>query len=281
LFLLIFVLIEFAKLIFQNHFGLISPNSTPFKENNWTAMFQQFFLIQSIGPTGNARTFNGPAWSISVEFYTYFIFSFIQLIAARFKSILIFVLFLVSFFLFLIKFPAGFDELLSCITGFLLGCLTAILTRHVKFKVKPGAIMISAGLIFIFLAFWTDHRQWALIYFLSSFLILTIVLSENGLMRRILNLKLLTWLGAISYSIYMSHAFVIWVVNQVLRVALKRQEVIVSGASTPQLSITEAFFACVVTVLLVLIVSNFTYIFIEKPFRERSRRFVSGIGVQG
>jgi peptidoglycan/LPS O-acetylase OafA/YrhL len=71
----------------------------------------------------------------------------------------------------------------------------------------------------------------------------------------------------------MSHSAILWVVNQVIRVVLKKPELVVGGISTPQLSQLEALFACVVVASVVLIVSAFVYNFIEKPMREKSRRF--------
>lgn len=73
-FLIAFIFIEIAKYIAQSKLGIASPNTQPFRENNLTAIFQQIFLVQAIGSTHNATTFNAPAWSISVEFYTYLIF---------------------------------------------------------------------------------------------------------------------------------------------------------------------------------------------------------------
>jgi peptidoglycan/LPS O-acetylase OafA/YrhL len=35
---------------------------------------QQLLMIQALGFTGDATTFNGPSWSISTEFYTYLVF---------------------------------------------------------------------------------------------------------------------------------------------------------------------------------------------------------------
>ncbi|WP_457832877.1 acyltransferase family protein, partial [Staphylococcus aureus] len=73
LFLLVYVLFEVAKYVGQARLGIVSPNSQPFRENSVTALVQQIFLVQAIGPSGHPTSFNTPAWSISVEFYTYLI----------------------------------------------------------------------------------------------------------------------------------------------------------------------------------------------------------------
>ena len=56
-----------------------------FKESGWRAFIEQIFLVQALGPTGNALTFNAAAWSISVEFYTYLVFGLTVLFAGRLK----------------------------------------------------------------------------------------------------------------------------------------------------------------------------------------------------
>ena len=89
-FLIIYIFIEVAKYLVQLKFEISSPNSQPFIENNLMALFQQIFLIQAIGPTGNSLTFNGPAWSISVEFFTYLMFGVITLLFHKNKVIFFF-----------------------------------------------------------------------------------------------------------------------------------------------------------------------------------------------
>jgi peptidoglycan/LPS O-acetylase OafA/YrhL len=85
-FLVAFIFIEIAKYIAQSKLGITSLGVQPFEKNNLTAFIQQLFLIQAIGPTGNTTTFNGPAWSISVEFYTYLIFGICVLFASKKKD---------------------------------------------------------------------------------------------------------------------------------------------------------------------------------------------------
>ena len=54
--------------------------ATPFLQTNWTALSEQLLLIQAIGPNDSREFFNPQAWSISVEFYAYFLFGLIAYI---------------------------------------------------------------------------------------------------------------------------------------------------------------------------------------------------------
>ncbi|MGC8000490.1 hypothetical protein ACP3XN_24165, partial [Salmonella enterica] len=88
-----------------------------------------------------------------------------------------------------------------------------------------------------------SERYDAVIYLLSALLIASVVAVKDGYLNRLLNLKVLTWLGAVSYSVYMSHVAVIWVLSQVMRVVLKKPEAMIGERSTPQLSVVEVIIA--------------------------------------
>lgn len=272
-FLVAFIFIEIAKYIAQSKLGIASPNTQPFRENNLTAIFQQIFLVQAIGPTHNAITFNGPAWSISVEFYTYLIFGMSILFVATKKDLLFSLIAIVSLVLLVSQTTFGFNDLFRCLAGFFIGCLTALVTKAQKTNIpKYASLLVLASIVF-FLQLKTTKQYDVAIYFLTAALIATLVLSKNGYLNYVLNLKVLTWLGSISYAVYMSHFAILWVINQVIRVILKKPEILISEKYTPQLSNIETLIACVLLTLIVLSVSAFVYRFIEKPMREKSRRY--------
>jgi peptidoglycan/LPS O-acetylase OafA/YrhL len=273
LFLLIFLLIEIAKYVTQSKFGIVSPNSQPFKESSFTALIQHIFLVQAIGPTGNHNTFNVPSWSISVEFYTYLIFGGIVLLGRKGYRDLIFLIIAIASVVMLASAATfGFEDLLNGLAGFFVGCLTAVIVQNMTLKVSRVLSLILFLAIVAFLQIKTSKTYDVAIYFLTAGLIGALVLQKNGLLNSVLRLNILTWLGAISYSLYMSHAAVEWVANQIFRVILKVPEVIAaSGRSIPQLSGYSAFLGVSFIVILSLVVSSLVYKFVEKPFRERSR----------
>lgn len=271
LFLLIFLGIEFAKYIASKKFGIYSPNSIPFEKSNLEAFIKNIFLISSVLPN-QQFTYNEPSWSISVEFYTYLIFGISMLFIKKKHIILFIVLSSVSLFLLITEKTYGFYWLLRCFVGFFIGCLTAKLTKNLKLDLPKFYSLIFFFVIVGFIQFKTTNDYDFLVFFFSSALIITVVISPNGILNKILKFKFLTSLGAISYSVYMSHAAVIWVVNQIIRVVVKKTESIsANGQSIPQLSQLENFFACLSVIVITLIVSTLTYYFIEKPMREKSR----------
>jgi peptidoglycan/LPS O-acetylase OafA/YrhL len=275
LFLLIFLLIEVAKYVAQFEFDIVSPNSQPFRENNFTALIQHIFLIQAIGPAGRPVTFNIPAWSISVEFYTYLMFGCVVLLSRKGYQYLVFSLIAIASVVLLVSAAGfGFEDMLRGLAGFFIGCLTAVAVKNLTLKVSRFASALLFLAIIAFLQFKPHKAYDVTIYFLTAGLIGALVLQKNGLLNSVLRLKIFVWLGSISYSLYMSHEAVEWIANQIFRVVLKAPEIIApSGRSIPQLSGLSAILGVSFIVILSFLVSSLVYKFVEKPWRERSREF--------
>jgi peptidoglycan/LPS O-acetylase OafA/YrhL len=127
--------LEVAKYIATIKLGVQDIRSTPFAQNNLIALSQQIFLSQGIGPTGKALTFNIPAWSISVEFYTYLIFGLAILLFRQQKKYIFFIVAFVSIALLATQNTYGFENLLRCLGGFFIGCLTVSVIKKIK-KIK-------------------------------------------------------------------------------------------------------------------------------------------------
>ncbi|MFC5455921.1 acyltransferase family protein [Prosthecobacter fluviatilis] len=272
LFLGVYLLIELLKYYAQVRLGFSSAHNQPFKENNLTAFVQQLLLLQAIGPTGNSLTFNWPAWSISVEFYTYLIFGVVICFFKQVKAYLFSGFVVVSLAMLSTQITFGFDDLARCLAGFFLGCLTAIFVEKKKLML-PGYVPLFFFIAVVAFVIHVPPRPFHLLFFfLSAALIGSLVMSQGGVLKSVLQARPLTALGAISYSMYMSHTAIIWGLNQMIRLGLRRSEV--NGA--PQLSMCEAVIALMLTVLLTIFVASLVYRWVEKPWREKSRRFVFG-----
>jgi peptidoglycan/LPS O-acetylase OafA/YrhL len=271
LFLAVFVAIEMSKYFAQSRFGLAMPNSAPFRESGWSAFVEQIFLVQAMGPTGNALTFNSAAWSISVEFYTYLLFGLTVLLAGRMKHLVFLIFACAAAALLIAKATFGSTDLVRCIAGFFTGCLTAVVLRRLTFRLHPAWSVLTFAALAAFLALRTDSNFNSLTYILTAVLIVSLNASQGGWLHSLLKLRFLTWLGTISYSIYMSHTAVIWAINQVFRVALKRPVLFLDDRMTPQLPLLAAGASYLLVILCVLAVSHWTYKRVEDPLRRKSR----------
>jgi len=273
LFLFVFLGIEITKYIASTCLGINSPNSIPFQTNNFSAFLKNIFFISSVLPN-QPHTYNSPAWSVSAEFYTYLVFAASILFIKKNTTFFFTTLSFISLLMLTTENTFGFESILSCFAGFFIGCLTAKFTKDLNQNIPSYYSVIVFLSIACFLQFKTAKEFDHLIYFLTAALIVSLIFSKNGILKTILKLNFLTWLGTISYSVYMSHSAIEWIANQVIRVLLKKPEIIgIYGISIPQLSELETLLACVVVALVVLTVSGFLYKFIEKPMREKSRQF--------
>jgi peptidoglycan/LPS O-acetylase OafA/YrhL len=273
-FLLFYILIELAKYIAQLKFNIISPNSQPFRENNIYAIVQHLFLVQALISTNNSMSFNLPAWSISVEFYTYLLFGLIILKFRNYKNIIFFGFFLTSFLLILTSNAHKFYMLISCFCGFFLGCLTCFLKDKINIIIPKFISFFLFIIIILFLIINKNNHFNLAIYFFSAILIFTLVRQKEGILNIIFKLKFLKWIGKLSYSIYMSHFSIIWFFNQFIRVQLKKEEIITNlGYMTPQLNIFETLIAIVILFCVVIFISNLVFKFIENPLRHKLRKY--------
>lgn len=274
LFLLVFLGFEFAKYVVAQKFGINSPNSTPFGNNDLAAFIKNIFLIQAILPY-QTLTFNNPAWSISTEFYTYLLFAILVLTTGRFKVIAFGVIAVAAIGLLGLDQTYGMTATLRCLAGFFLGCLTAYFVDRYTFTVPRLTLAFMAIALIAFLHF-KEVKTWDTVVFaLTIGLVLGIVNSPDTFAKKVLRIPLFVWFGKISYSVYMAHLAVIWVVIQFIRVVVKKPEFIgPNGKSLSQLSALETCLTLGVIFGGVLLLSYLVYRFVEAPMRLKSRAYV-------
>lgn len=277
LFLLAFLAIEFGKLMAERRLGMVSPNNPAFTISSPQAFVAHLLLVQALWNSGWEHAFNTPSWSISVEFYTYLLFGLLMLAFPRRRGMACAGMALAA--LLLAQTPVGgvIPNWLRCCFGFFLGCCVAELVRARagRERLPAGAATVALATMLVFLQFKPKtHELDPLVAVLTAVLIYAIMRGEDGWLRRLLRRPALERLGELSYSVYMSHACVIWFASQVFRVALHRPTAMVDGRQIPQLSIPETLLAWAAIIAVVLVVSALTYRYVEQPLRRASRRVV-------
>jgi peptidoglycan/LPS O-acetylase OafA/YrhL len=276
LFLLLAVLTAASSWIAANTFGLTLPGGSAFKDATLASFTEQLLLVHSLGFFTIAHPFNLPSWSISVEFYTYLVFGIMCLISHYVLRLSTFMA-LSGAALALLAFGGAnignFSEILQCLAGYFLGCLVASFTKGHAEALPRGSTLVALAAMALFLGMRTDPRFDVAIFFLSAALIVAVVCSRDDFAKAILRHPWLKFLGLISYSIYMSHTFVLWVCNQFVRVVLRRPEATVEGISTPQLSLPGALLWYAIAVAGTILLSAWVFKYVEDPFRLKSKDF--------
>lgn len=211
---LVFIFLEAGKLLSYKYAGF-EFNNLPFTgANSPSEIIPNLLLIQSWTPYTEALSFNHPSWSISIEFYLY---------AILFSSILLFdkyraqawVIFSVTAFSLIaidIKIPTG--SVLSGLSCFFGGAITYIIFNKIKnLKISFFLASLLEALFFIAIILsiqiGVDNEQ--IVLPVLFFITIIIFGFEKGFISAILKLEPFQYMGKLSYSIYMIHAAVLFV----------------------------------------------------------------------
>jgi len=200
--------------------GEVLPFS-PGAQEGWLSLFTNLALLHSMG-IHDSLSFNFPSWTISVEFFTYFVFMAMMLWAPPKKSwhfaLMAGMIGLIYFGLSRIKpnmditYDFGF---LRCMGGFFTGVLTAwvynnlLQRRAVSGQVLPVGLIsvIEALTVFIsllFVIYCTGKDQFFVAPILFFFVL--VFAFDGGYISHFMSLPVFRYLAKISYSVYMTHA---------------------------------------------------------------------------
>lgn len=275
LFLLPYPAFELAKYALIQCCGADIQLTSKFDQAYFTALVQHLLLIQAIGPAGQFQIFNGPSWSISVEFYTYLIFALAVLWLGRWKYHGFAAIAALALVLILTGQTFGFDLLLRSLAGFFIGCLTALAASQLRLALPALLSLLPLLALAAYLQLKPVGTYDSAIFLLTAALLLSLALRRDGLLNRILQHRLLVWLGTLSYAIYMSHTPVTWFLQVIVRRLFGKIVFAVQGDPfATQMSLPEIQIMMLATIALTLLVSWLAHILIERPIRAWSRRLV-------
>ena len=280
--LLVFLFLEFTKFIFSTYFG-ISGTNIPFSENNGIAFFANLFFFQSFNTFQDA-TFNGPSWSISVEFFTYIFFA-VSIIMFKnkinlYKYFSLIVIITSSYFLY---FEIGHLSvthdfgLIRCLFGFFSGIIIFYLyNSSLNFYSRIKNInyftwtIIELFTIFflIYSLSWKDEvNRLDFISFALFFIIIYLFIFSKGLVSKLLNYRLFTYLGKISFSIYMVHYFYSILLNNFLKIYYKAPFILDKWGGYVEINPMVGNIYLIFYLIIVIISAHYTYEFIEQRYR--------------
>src|SRR5689334_5647149 len=282
------VAIEFSHLAIQHWHPVVGEHAAFTFSRSPFAVLTNLFLVQALG-FHPFDTWNGPAWSISVEFCTYLVFAALcaivpkqpQRMLASLVLALAAVAVLVSFS------DYGMREtfrwaLPRCIFGFFLGTLIYEAWRRGATKRVAGTWLEVAAIILV-VAFVTYVPGHAALEYLAPPLFCFVVLvfsDDDGLFSRLLAMRAPAALGRWSYSIYMVHTLVLVVFFSAARVAelsfdvhwLSRLPNGEAAVASQGAFVTLALSVAYLTVVVAL--AALTWRFIEQPGQRFFGNFV-------
>jgi len=211
------VLLELVHLAFQHLHpvpddpGAFGPGRSIF------GLLTNLLLVQDFG-LHNELTWNGPAWSISAEFYTYLVFAIVcVLVPSRNVRVSVAALLILSSVVLLLHVsPHGMREtfqwgFVRCLFGFFTGTLSYEIWRTGRTQWLAGSAFeffaATASIAFVCLV--PGHAQME--YFATPVFALAVLVfaQEGGAISKAMISRPVAALGRWSYSIYIVHTLVI------------------------------------------------------------------------
>ncbi|WP_137808125.1 acyltransferase [Pseudomonas sp. G(2018)] len=229
-------------------------------------------LLQSWTYLTNPLSFNFPSWSISIEYYTYMIFAVILSIAFGVRTWVWAAMVCVSLALMYAGNTFFTIESLRGLAYFFTGCLAYVV--YLKLP-HPGqarswlltaleVLAVAAALVFVV----SDFAAKALLASPLFGVIVVIFAFDGGAVSRLLGKRFFGFLGKLSYSIYLTHAAILFCVVSAFMVAKKVLGVDIAPMidGNRYLDTGDALLNNIIALLvvgLVVLLSMFTYRYVE------------------
>lgn len=278
--LLVFFIFELGKLAAYKFAGF-TFNNLPFTGSSSLSEFiPNLILIHAWTPLTDHLSFNYPSWSISIEFYLYFIFYFTIISFKNSKFIVWAGISLLAMYLsysdsdFLVR---AVLRGLSCFFG---GAVSYVIFNKIcglNINKKTGTIaefLVIAAVVAITSS--EHHDNPVLITILFAISVITFSF-ESGLISTLLKLSFFQLLGKLSYSIYMTHAAILFFLTSIAMVLQKisgmNLTIMVDGTRYLNFGnnlLNNSIIVLIVT--LVVLVSLLTYKFIEIPGQKLNKK---------
>ncbi|GAB2816537.1 acyltransferase family protein [Ferruginibacter profundus] len=244
------------------------------------AILSNLFLLHSF-PVNKELTWNVPSWSISAEWWTYMLFPFFCLLLCKSRKpgIVIMLSGIVLLYTAILYFIPrhGADEpgynlghnldvnfdygFLRSIAGFMTGMLLYLLYSISRVRKMFSSDMLCGS--YVALLLFAMHIGMEDIFFVPAYAILILLLTCNtGKISAGFNNRLFTFLGDISYSVYLIHFLLIIFIKMV---AYKLGYHFNPGILFPFLQ-GAAF--CLLYLLTLVGISAVSYRLLEKPCRK-------------
>ena len=271
--LFFFVAIEMSKWVAERLWGVVVNNPT-FSMNNGLAFLKNLFLFQNV--FDSHLTWNYPSWSISAEFYTYFLFGGIALLCKKRHVALLLTAFgvicLSGWWLYI---NGGIPTMIvRCLYSFFFGVIGFngydIIIRK-KITLNTYWVLFFLFLSSLFIAFGNFYPMiFGAVIFVTT-VVACSLLEKKTWLYSLLNNRFLIYLGTISYGVYMIHVCVWWCAWQIAKFGGMYTFYVDKNGASKAIFFSAAMADCMTLGGLIITVglAHFSYQYIEKNASDR------------
>lgn len=245
------------------------------------SIMANFTLTQAWGFHEMKTSWNGPAWSLSAEWFNYLLFPFILMFLRFFKSkfqnlCLIAALVLSLGFLFSsysslnLQIDYGLGALVRSLTGFLIGSsLCKLYFLKMKAEDEPWDWVFSITLMLYALILCVNYETLKVsvtTFYVALPILMYSLIQSKSFIRNFLSRKFIIYLGKLAFAIYMVHQPLLQLIGYLYQDYFKKI-VLLDNQWLLYLNLIGV-------VLLTLIVSDLLYRLVENPMRNLIKKKV-------
>lgn len=267
-----FILLELLKLLV--HQTIMPLHTIPFENAmSPSEILPNILLLQAWLPFAHTISFNPPAWSISIEYYMYMIFFVTLLLKSPLKILSWFFISMTMFYFIIIGFNVD-PVILRGLSAFFLGILVYVSYKKLSTKIKISSLyftLLEGILLFLVPYLLTLHivsYKPLIMTGLFSFIVFVFAF-EKGLLSSFLKHKIFLYFAKLSYSIYMTHVFILfsflWLI--ILIEKIFKIELTPMIGNIVYIDLGTALYNNLLIVFLlavIVFVSHFTYKYVEQ-----------------
>lgn len=263
--------LEVGNLLAYEIGGFISSKEPFTASKDIQEIIPNLLLIQSWTPYTEPLSFNGPSWSISIEFYMYALLFGSIITFRKNKEIAWLISSITAFLLIYLQSSIVTSEVLrgiSCFFGGAFAYFLFVRTPTLNINKTIGTIIEILLLIMIIATVQTtfDHRS-----LVASLLFIVTVFCfafELGAISGLFKAKPFQVIGKLSYSIYMTHFAIISCLKVAATLIQKITKIPLTTTSETGVgldfgSATSNNIMIFITLIIVIAISNITYKYIE------------------
>ncbi|MFJ1268453.1 acyltransferase family protein [Legionella lytica] len=283
----VFILFEGGKLLAEMK-GLNFNGNAFSGRNALKEIIPNLLLLQSWLNSTDPLSFNGPSWSISAELYVYMLFAAILILNRKLSLSLFAIISGFAFFALAMGLDVLNNNILRVFSCFFAGILAYYIYQKILNVALPKPMMTvleGLSLFMIFLILNGNFKHQGVIASLWFCIVILIFSLEQGHFSSLLKHSFFIRLGKLSYSIYMIHFAMIFLVISfaILFSKLSHYDFapMLNEPQTGELiryitthSIVGNNVLVLAIIAMIIVLAHFSWKYIEKPGMALGERFL-------